>query len=331
MRSVFCSRHSHLSHYEVIDFVPTQVEHEALQELDAIIKRRHLDDERARDRNLLVHAFRQAPHANALEIVCPNPFKNRLLRKVWEEYNMETYRSAQLEHGSSQMVDILSAAKGAGLNIHHLGHDQLTSYYFTSEKDPMSQELYGYINGLKSLSFTICNREQDFPSNNNAITRLRNVISSSPELESIYIKFELLGPLSLDFLPETPPLPTRLQSLTLCGVAMDSARFIPFLESQASVLRRLSVTNAELVEGSWKSFLEDIRDRFGSSLEKFQLAGVLKDSTETWIMRPIYSADWTELDCLWRNKRRAKEIEHFVVREGDWPMTSQDDISSMLA
>jgi len=320
-----------LSHYEVIDFVPTKVEHEALEELDAIIQRRHLDDERARDRNLLIHAFRQAPHTEALEIICPNPFKHRILRKVWEEYNMETYRSTQLEQGSSQLVDILSAAKEAGLNIHHLSHKQLTSYYFTSEKDPMSRAMYGYLNGLKSLNFTICNREQDFPSNNNAVLRLRNIISSSPGLESIYIKFELLGPLSLDFLPETPPRPTKLHTLTLWGVAMDTARFIPFLESQAGCLRRLSISNAELVEGSWETFLEEIRDRFGSTLDNFQLAGVLKDSDQTWMTLPIYSADWTELDCLWRNKRRAKEIEDFVLRAGDWPMTSEDDISSMLA
>jgi hypothetical protein len=331
LRSIVCSRHSHLSHYEIIDFVPTRDENEALEELEAIIERRHLDDEQARDRNLLIHAFRQAPHVDALEIICPTPFKHRILRKVWEEYNMETYRSSQLEQGSSQLVDILSAAKEAGLNIHHLGHDQLTSYFFTSEQDSMPQDIYEYLGGLKSLSLTICDREQDFPSNDNAALRLRNIISSSLELENLYVKFELLGSLSLDFLPESPRLPTKLHSVTLCGITMDTARFIPFLEQQAGCLRRLSITSAELVEGSWRNFLDEIRDKFGSTLEKFQLAGVLKDSDQTWMTLPIYSADWTEIDCLWRNKRRAKEIESFVLRAGDWPMTSEDDISSMLA
>ncbi|KAE9379228.1 hypothetical protein N431DRAFT_460512 [Stipitochalara longipes BDJ] len=278
-----------------------------------------------------VKVYSSTPQVNAVEVICPNPFKHRILRKVWEEYNLETYRSIQLEQGSSQLVDILSAAKEAGLDIHHLGHDQLTSYFFTSAEDPMSQDIYGYLKGLKSLNFTICNREQDFPSNNNAILRLRNIISSSPELESIYIKFELLGPLSLDFLPETPPLPTKLHTLTLCGVSMDTARFIPFLEKQSGCLRRLSITSAEMVEGNWKNFLQEMRDKFGSTLEKFQLAGVLKDSDQTWMTLPIYNADWSDLDSVWRNKRRAKEIESFVLRAGDWPMTSEDDISSMLA
>ncbi|PMD36441.1 hypothetical protein L207DRAFT_568700 [Hyaloscypha variabilis F] len=245
LRSIVCSRHSHLSHYEIIDFVPTRDENEALEELEAIIERRHLDDEQARDRNLLIHAFRQAPHVDALEIICPTPFKHRILRKVWEEYNMETYRSSQLEQGSSQLVDILSAAKEAGLNIHHLGHDQLTSYFFTSEQDSMPQDIYEYLGGLKSLSLTICDREQDFPSNDNAALRLRNIISSSLELENLYVKFELLGSLSLDFLPESPRLPTKLHSVTLCGITMDTARFIPFLEQQAGCLRRLSITSAE--------------------------------------------------------------------------------------
>jgi hypothetical protein len=104
------------------------------------------------------------------------------------------------------------------------------------------------------------------------------LISASPELESIYIKFELLSSVPLDFLPGNEPMPTRLQTLSLSGVSMDPARFLSFLEQQAAPLRRLSINSTELVDGNWRQFLEDIKDKFGSTLEKFQLTGVLKSA-----------------------------------------------------
>lgn len=332
LRSIVCSRHSHLSHYEVIDFVPTREEQEALEELDNIIERRHLDDEQERDRDSLIHAFRQAPQATAVEVICPNPFKHRILRKVWEEYNMEAYRSLQRRQGSLQLVDILSAAKQARLEIQHVGHDQLTSFFFSGEEDPISPDIYGYMNGLKSLNLTIYDQPQEFLSNGIASNRLRELISASPNLEIIYIKFELLLPVPLDFLPPAQPCPTKLHTLSLSGVIMDTTQFFSFLGRQVDSLRRLSILG-ELVNGSWKEFLEAIRDRFGSNLEKFQVSGVLKSPEgggEAWMLLPIYKADWTDSYSTFRDNRRTKDIEDFVLRGGDWPMTKDDDISSLL-
>ena len=332
MRSIVCSRHSHLSHYEIIDFVPTREEQEALEELDAIIERRHLDDEQERDRDSLIHAFRQAPRVTTLDVVCPNPFKHRILRKVWEEYNMETYRSLRSQRGSSQLVDILAAAKQAGLEIQHMGHDQLTSFFFSGEEDLVTPDIYRYLNGLKSLHLTICDQPQEFLSNGIASTRLRKRISASPNLENVYIKFELLLPIPLDFLPQTLPCPTKLHTLSLSGVSMDTAQFFSFLGRQVDSLRRLSIMG-ELVDGSWKALLEAIRDKFGSTLEKFQVSGVLKSleaDGETWMLLPIYKADWTDFYSTFRDTRRTKDIEDFVLRGRDWPMTKEDDISSLL-
>jgi hypothetical protein len=337
LRSIVCSRHSHLSNYEVVDFVPTREEQQALEELDAMIERRRLDDERELDRDSLIHAFRQAPRVSAVEVISLNPFQHRLLRKVWDEYNMETYRSFQSHQGSSQLVDILSAAKEAGLDIQHLGHDQLTSYFFTGEEDLVSPDVYGYLNRLKSLNLTINDQPQEYHSNNTANTRLRRIISASPELENICIKFEGLLPVPLDFLPSVEPVLTKLHTLTLSGASMDTARFFNFLEAQVGPLRRLSISSPELVEGSgtWKQFLEEVRDKFGSMLEKFQLANIIRASEgggETWMLLPIYNSDWTDyVYSKYRNKIKTKDIESFVLRGGEWPMTSEDDISFLLA
>lgn len=278
MRSIFCSRHTHLSNYEVVDFVATSEEQQALEELDAMIERRRLDDEQEQSQESLLRAFRQVPQVNAVEILCPNVFKHRMLRKVWDEYNLETYRSLQTHEGSNQLINILLAAKEAGLGIRGMGHDQLTSYFFTGEEDLISPDIYRFLKGLKSLTLTICDQPQQLQSDEIARTRIRKLISASPELESIYIKFELLSSVPLDFLPANEPMPTRLQTLSLSGVSMDPARFLSFLEQQAAPLRRLSINSTELVDGNWRQFLEDIKDKFGSTLEKFQLTGVLKSA-----------------------------------------------------
>ncbi len=302
-----------------------------------MIERKRHDDEQELDIDSLTHAFRQAPQVSAVEIISPNPFKHRILKKVWDEYNMETYRSFQNHQGPRQLVDILSAAKGAGLDIQHLGHDQLTSYFFTGETDLVSPGVYGYLNRLKSLNLTINDQPQEYTSDNMASTRLRKIISASSELENICIKFEGLSPIPLDFLPNNAPLLTKLHTLTLSGVSMDTARFFSFLEGPVDALRRLSISSPELVDGSgtWKEFLEEIRNKFGSTLEKFQLANVVRASQgggETWMLLPIYNADWTNyVYSRVRNNNKTKDIESFVLRGADWPMTSEDDISSFLA
>jgi hypothetical protein len=276
-----------------VDFVPTREEQQALDELGAMIERRTLDEVHERDRASLIRAFRQTPRVNAIEVTCPNPFNHRLLRKVWEEYSMETYRSSQLHQGPRQLMDILSAAQTADLEVQHIRNDQLTSYFFTGEEDLITPDMYVYLSRLKSLSLTISDVPLELLPNNAAIIRLRKLISASPELENLHVKLESLFPVSLDFLPEIQPSPTKLRTLTLTGVSMDPVRFFSFLGMQVDTLKCLSIISAELVEGSgisWRDFLEEIRDKFACTLEKFQLAGVLKladPGGETWY---VYSA-----------------------------------------
>ncbi len=119
----------------MVDFVPTLEEQQALDELENLTPRKRRDDEQELDVESLIYALRQTPQVSAIKIVSPNPFKHRLLRKVWDEYNMETYLSFQNHQGPRQLVDILTAAKEAELDIQHIGHDQLTSYFFTGEVD----------------------------------------------------------------------------------------------------------------------------------------------------------------------------------------------------
>jgi hypothetical protein len=324
----------------VVDFVPTLEEQQALEELESVIQRKRRDDEQELDVESLIHALRQTPQVSAINIISPNPFKHHLLRKVWDEYNMETYLSFQNHQGPRQLVDILSAAKEAELDIQHIGHDQLTSYFFTGEVDQVSKSVYGYLNRLKSLDLTINDRPLKFLFNPTASARLRRIVPASLQLENICIKFEALFPVPLDFLPNIEPLLTKLHTLSLSGVIMDTIHFYSFLGGPGHTLRRLSISSAEMAEGSgtWKEFLEKIRDKFGILLEKFQLANIVRASVgggETWMLLPIYNSDWTDYvysstsPC--RNQNKTKNVESFVLRGGDWPMTSKDDISSLLA
>jgi hypothetical protein len=324
----------------VVDFAPTLEEQQALEEVDSIIQRKRRDDEQELDVDTLIHAFRQTPQVSAIKVISPNPFKHHLLRKVWAEYNVDTYLSFQNHQGPRQLVDILSAAKEAELDVQHISHDQLTSYFFTGEVDQISKGVYGYLNRLKSLELTIIDRPLRFLSDPTASSRLRRIISASREMENIYIKFEALFPVPLDFLPNAEPLLTKLHTLSLSGVIMDTIRFFSFLEGPGHTLRRLSISSAEMAEGSgtWKEILEEIRDKFGILLEKFQLANVVRASVgggETWMLLPIYNSDWTDYvysstSAFW-SYNQTKNVESFVLRGGDWPMTSKDDISSSLA
>ncbi len=121
---------------------------------------------------------------------------------------------------------------------------------------------------------------------------------------------------------------------------MDTIRFFSFLGGPGHTLRRLSISSAEMAVGSgtWNEFLEKIRDKFGILLEKFQLANIVRASVgggETWMLLPIYNSDWTDYvystESSFRKQIKTKNVESLVLRGGDWPMTSKDDISSLLA
>jgi hypothetical protein len=77
--------------------------------------------------------------------------------------------------------------------------------------------------------------------------------------------------------------------------------------------------------GSWREFLEEVRDHFGSTLEKFQLAGMVRNlETEDghWMLFPIYDDEW--MPVVTARNARTKELEDFVLRDGHWPMVASD-------
>ena len=128
LRSIFCSRHVHLSKYEIVDFVPCQQESEALEELDGLIEQRKLDGIHGESITLLTQVLKHVPRLQRLHICCPNPFKNPMLRKVWEEYDLETYRKPSFEAGPLRLRNILVAARDAGLDIRHFRHEQVLPF-----------------------------------------------------------------------------------------------------------------------------------------------------------------------------------------------------------
>jgi hypothetical protein len=324
-RRIVCSRHEHRRHYEQEDFVPTQAEAEALEELDMMIARRDKDDMDEKDESLLVSALRVVPQVHSIEIRSRNPFRNLILRKVWEEYALEAYPQW---HQYYQLRRVLSAAKRAGLQIHHFSHDQLKSSCF--ENDDMTREstLYEDINTLKSLDLVVSDHPGVFSSDERAAMRLHQLLRAIPALEHLSIKFEILGAVPLDYLPATAT--AGLRSLTLSSVPVDPVRFLALLGSMVSTLKRLSLRSFDIPQdrGSWRDLLGNLRDLIGDKLEKFQLFGMITSvdgDWEQWILSPRYDEDWNVLPE--ERSPRGKEIEDFVLRRGPWPMVASDSFS----
>ncbi|KAG4444058.1 hypothetical protein IFR05_000411 [Cadophora sp. M221] len=287
LRSIVCCRHVHLSNYEVVDFVPTRDEQEALEELDALILQRALDKIQGESTELLTEALRHLPRLQTLHISCPNPFTHPILRKVWEEYNLETYR-LQLPFASSagpnRLRNIFSAAKEAGLSITNFQHEQFNSnFIFEDYGTPIPWRFPSYVNALRSLNLSMSDvfnsglsLQFAFEGESNAEETWsskiymypKNMMSVPDTLESLSIKFESLERLSLEFIPN-PAI--SLHTLSLVGVCLSPPSFLAFLNSCAPVLRRLYLGSAELRTPhflndntyDWHSFLSDLRDAVG--------------------------------------------------------------------
>jgi hypothetical protein len=306
-----------------MDFVPTRNEQKALDELDLMIERKSLDNLHERDKGWLISALGQVPQVQTIQIVCQNPFQHRILRKVWEEFELETYQSGQLQN---QLLTILVAVMETGLKIRSLSHAQLTSSFFAEDTE-VPEQVYTGLNSLETLSLVISDLQHNFSSSDEPNSRLRSLISSAPALESLSIKFESLLPIPLDFLPD--PAICSLHTLSLVGISLEPVKLSSFVDGDISTLRRLRVGVAEIPvgHGSWRSFLDDLRDK--SSLEKFQIYGMIRalDFPEAWLLWPIYNDEWEDVRNL-RNTR-TKEIEDFVVRGGPWPMHESDDVSNL--
>ena len=322
LRSILLSRHEHRRHYEPVDFVPTKDEQDALEELDLLIKRRSFDTLYERDESWLVSALRHVPRVDTIQIVSPIPFQHRLLSKVWDEYALETYR---LTHQQPQLFTVLVAVMKSGLEIRNLSHTELASSFFVGDKLP--EHVYTCLSKLKSLNLVISDIQQNFSMSDEAIVRLRRLVSSAPTLESLSIKIESLASTSVDFLPD--PAVCALHTLSLMGIRLEPGKLFAFLGENITKLRRLRIGAAEIPagHGSWMAFLEELRDR--SSLEKFEICGTPKEFNQgapvRWVFWRIYDDEWRDVKRSKLRNTRSKKVEDFVVRGGPWPMADSDD------
>lgn len=206
-----------------------------------------------------------------------------------------------------------------------------------------------YLSSLRSLSLVVNDvlislAALAFASNGSTSTALHHMISAAPKLEDLSIKFESIDRIPFDFLPSTTTT-GNLHSLSLSGVSISAPKFLSFISSHCSTLRRLCIASVELLgdEGDWKLFLENLRDAVGAGcggslsgegtgLEKFQLSGLVKwvePNGETWLLWPIYRDDWTEVGS--KKSARTRDIERFVVEGAEWPMGEGDDISHLFS
>jgi hypothetical protein len=332
IRRFVCNRHEYRNHYDIVDFVPTQAEADALEELNTITARKDKDDETDKNLSFLVSALRFVQRVTSVEIESENPFLHPILRKVWDEYSLEAYR--QPPYRESQFLKILHAARISGLMIQHFSHDQQMASCFADGglRREHGFTLHDDINSLKSLRLSINDRQGLFFAGGRAVLQLRQLISASRVLEDLSVDFVCLKSIPLDFLPATPT--GTLQSLSLCFITVHPAKLLAFLEGHASTVKRLHLKSSDIPQGfgSWRDFLEDLREAFGHRLEKFHVSGMVRSvdgNREQWLLWPRYDQDWN----VFENERtpRTRELEDFVLRSGSWPMVASDTWKNLPA
>lgn len=104
----------------------------------------------------------------------------------------------------------------------------------------------------------------------------------------------------------------------------------PNLSIDAATLRWIKLQSTELsdAEDSWQGLLTDVRNDPNFNIEKFQLSGVTKSSTEVWFLWPIYDEAWKARPGDEKflegynndgTNKTTKLIEAFVMGEEVWP------------
>lgn len=331
-RRIVCNRHEHRGHYDAVNFVATQAEQEALDELDVIISQKEIDEKEERKESRLVSAMRGVPLVNSIAIETRNPFRNPILRKVWEEYALEAYRNLRSRQAQNQLLRVLSAAAQAGLPIRHFSHDQLLSSCFQNDDLIMNVKRCNLLQMVENLSLNISDLDGVFSADDQAVDRLRQLLSSFLTVEHLSVSFEALESLPLSILPTAETC--KLKSLTISSISIEPIPFLSLLKDHASTLKRLRLRSGSISQGhgSWRVLLEDLRNMFGDKLEKFQVSGMLRSvdgDGEQWLLRPHYDDEWNVLPS--EKTPRTREIEEFVLRGGLWPMVAADSIPFQLA
>jgi len=317
--------------YPVLDYVPTESESSALDELDTFIARQKEIEEVERDQGLLVEALSAVPLINTIKIACTNPFTHQILRKCWDEYTLQLYTSYLAQ--ADQLLRVLSAALKGGLQIRYLGHERLLAGFFGAPGDGVEAVREKVMQVVKKLrlrglrvlvSEVVGSGGMHEPELNN----LKKFISSAGiGLEELDVGFEALGCKKLGFLPISEG---RLHTLSLNGVAIEPGVFFAFLEGHRETIKRLRIRFADIMpnHGSWRGFLGELRDRYGERLEKFQITGLIKSEDgegEIWLLSPIYKDDWTVIEK--ESNLVTREIEDFVLRGGPWPKVEDHPLS----
>jgi hypothetical protein len=319
-RNIVCNRHELRREYETLDFVPTEAEQQALAELDAVAAQHDLDEKLARDEERLVRALQAVPHVHSITIACENPFRHRLLRKVWDEYALAAYHRS-VHPQTEQLWRILRAARSAGLHILHFRHQQLLSPFFLDDALSLPPGALGSLSRLHSLHLDISDLAGVFSRSAQARDRLRDLIASAPLLTTLSISFESLDTVPLTFLP-LGSSSSKLHTLTLSSPLIHPPTFLSYLSSHPS-LTRLRLRSASLTHGSWHAFLSDLRSLLGAQLQAFQLSGVLRGAEgtdgegETWMLWPFYDEEWRVMEG---RGEKASLIERFVIKGEKWPM-----------
>ena len=292
-----------------------------------MIAQKDWDYQAERQESMLVAALSVIPQTSCVEIECGNPFQNLILRKVWEEYALEAYRIVRSR--PSQCVRVLSAALQAGLPIQHFEQDQMMSSCFEDDYLARNVNRWEELGGLKSLRLVIIDLNGVFFASHAAAERLHHVLSSFPILEHLSVHLQTLDAGPISFLPVTET--GTLRSLSLSSVSIKPVGFKAFLERHLSTLKRLHLRFVDIPQGhgSWRDFLEILRDQFKDKLDKFQLDGMVASidgDNERWQLWPRYDEKWNVLEK--ERSPRTREIEDFVLGRGSWPMVPTDSMTS---
>lgn len=163
---------------------------------------------------------------------------------------------------------------------------------------------------------------------------LSRFASSIPNLESLYIRFELAKKVPIYVLPTK--MAGRLHSLTLIEMSVRPASLLSFVELHKPTLRRLSLGHVHFQGGdiTVEEFLEKVKGLFKLfKLEKFQFWGQISGSRprdHAWKLQSIYDRNWEDKfdEGGAKSNAKTKQLEDFVLREGPWPMNEQDNVSS---
>jgi hypothetical protein len=98
-----------------LDFVPTQAEQSALDELDAVIEQKDIDALEEKESRPLVSALQLIQRVDSIKITCKNPFTHPILKKSWEEYDLEAFQMPHSQY--NQLMRLLNASKEAGHQV----------------------------------------------------------------------------------------------------------------------------------------------------------------------------------------------------------------------